>query len=409
MRRRLFFPLAAAAMLAGAVVTTAARAEPTEAISDGVVRIGLILDLYGPYAELTGAGSATAARMAVEDFGGEVLGKPIEILIADHGDNTDRAAAIARDWFGSGKVDAVLDVAGSSEALIVQAIGHTHDRIVSISAAGAVRLTNEACTSTSIHYATDTYAASHILVPAIVSSGGKSWFFVTVDYSYGYDLENDAAALVRAGGGTVLGSARHPLDAPDFIPYLARARESHAQVIALANAGNDTLNAISAAAKINMIPGPQHLEALSLRINGIDDIGLMATQGMMIAAPFYWDLNDQTRTWSKRFFARVDKMPNELQAGLYSSVLHYLNAVKAAGTDATGPVMKAMRDTPIHDFFATDGQIRADGLMVHDMHLFQVKAPGESKYPWDYLRLVATISGAKAFQPLSQSKCPLVR
>jgi branched-chain amino acid transport system substrate-binding protein len=180
-------------------------------------------------------------------------------------------------------------------------------------------------------------------------------------------------------------------------------------VIALANAGNDTLNAISAAAKMNMIPGPQRLEALSLRINGVNDIGLMATQGMMIAAPFYWDLNDQTRAWSKRFFARVDKMPNELQAGLYSSVLHYLNAIKAAGTDATGPVMKAMRDTPIHDFFATDGQIRADGLMVHDMHLFQVKAPGESKYPWDYLRLVATVPGAKAFQPLSQSKCPLVR
>jgi branched-chain amino acid transport system substrate-binding protein len=243
----------------------------------------------------------------------------------------------------------------------------------------------------------------------VVKAGGTSWFFITVDYSFGYDLEADTAAVVKAAGGTVLGHARHPLDAPDFISYVVQAQESGAKVIALANAGADTLNAIRAAAQRHIVPGKQQLVGLTLHANAIDRLGLPVAQGMMLAEPFYWDLDDQTRAWSKRFYDKVGKMPNAVQAGLYSSITHYLKAIQKTGTDATDPVMAAMRDMPIDDFFAHDGRIRADGLMVHDMHLFQVKTPAESKYAWDYLKLVATVPGAQAFQPLDESKCPLVR
>jgi branched-chain amino acid transport system substrate-binding protein len=405
MTHRFFLRLALAAFLA----LVGGMPAPAAQISDGVVKIGLLVDLHGPYAELTGKGSIAAAQIAVEEFGGTVLGAPIEVVSADHGDNSDRAAVIARDWFEHQKVDAVLDVAGSSEALRVQAIGHTRNKIVSISAAAAVRLTNEGCTSTSIHYTTDTYASAHVLVPGVVKAGGNTWFFITVDYSFGYDLEGDAAAVVTAEGGQVLGRARHPLNTPDFRSYLAQAQLSHAKVIALANGGSDMRNAIAQAALQRIVPGNQTLAALSLRLNGVDELGLDATQGMMLATPFYWDMNDATREWSKRFHARVGKMPNALQAGLYSSVRHYLKAVEKAGTDATEPVMQAMRDTPVDDMFAHGGHIRADGLMVHDMYLYTVKSPNESHYPWDYLKLVATIPGDKAFQPLGESKCPLVR
>src|SRR6185312_6260289 len=304
---------------------------------------------------------------------------------------------------------AIMDVAGSSEAILVQAVGKNRDKIVSLSAPAALRLTNESCSPTGIHYTYDTYSLAHTIVPAVVKAGGTSWFFITVDYSFGYDLEADTAAVVKAAGGTVLGHARHPLDAPDFISYVVQAQESGAKVIALANAGADTLNAIRAAAQRHIVPGKQQLVGLTLHANAIDRLGLPVAQGMMLAEPFYWDLDDRTRAWSKRFYDKVGKMPNAVQAGLYSSITHYLKAIQKTGTDATDPVMAAMRDMPVDDFFAHNGRIRADGLMVHDMHLFQVKTPAESKYAWDYLKLVATVPGAQAFQPLAESKCPLVR
>jgi branched-chain amino acid transport system substrate-binding protein len=291
----------------------------------------------------------------------------------------------------------------------VQAIGRSRDKIVSLSAPAASRLTAEACSPTGIHYTTDTYAIAHATVPPLVKAGGKTWYFITVDNSFGYDLEGNAAAAVKAAGGQVLGRALHPLDASDFFSYLAQAKESNANVIALADAGNDTMNAIKAAAAQHMIPGKQTIVALTLRTNAIDTLGLQTAQGMMLAEPFYWDLNDETRAWSKRFLTRVGQMPNSVQAGLYSSVLHYLKAVQKAGTDATEPVMAAMRALPIDDMFAHNGRIRADGVMVHDMYLFQVKTPAESHYPFDDLKLVATIPGSEAFLPLSQSKCPLVK
>jgi branched-chain amino acid transport system substrate-binding protein len=347
--------------------------------------------------------------MAVADFGGKVLGAPIEVVIADQKNSADRAAAIARDWFDHQHVDAIMDVSGSSEALIVQRIADIRGRIVMLSAPGAERLTNEACTATAVHYTFDTYSIAHTVGTALVERGAKSWFFITVDYSFGYDLENDTAEIVRDKGGEVLGHARHPLDTADFSSYLARAEQSHADVVALANGGADMSNAIKQAAQRRMIPGPQTFAGLSLRFTGVHALGLETTQGMVLSESFYWDLDEASRAWSKRFFAIVGKMPNSLQAGVYSATTHYLNAVQSTGTDATEPVMKAMRAMPIDDFFAHNGHIRADGVMVHDTHLFQVKAPAESKYPWDYFKLVATVPGDTAFAPLSRSKCPLVK
>jgi len=401
--------LGARLVVAGLLAGLLAGGAPAAEISDGVVKLGLILDLSGPYSENTGQGSATAAKMAVADFGGKVLGAPIELVVADHKNSADRAGAIARDWFDAQHVDAVMDVSGSSEALIVQRIGDTRGRIVLLSAPGAERLTNEACTPTAVHYVFDTYSIAHTVGTALIERGAKSWFFITVDYSFGYDLENDTAEIIRDKGGEVLGHARHPLNTADFSSYLARAQQSKAKVIALANGGDDMANAIKQAAQRGMIPGPQTFASLSLRLTGVHALGLETTQGMVLGESFYWDLDEPTRAWSKRFFALVGKMPNSLQAGLYSATTHYLKAVQSAGTDATEPVMKAMRAAPIDDFFAHDGHIRADGLMVHDTRLFQVKPPGESKYPWDYFKLVATVPGDVAFAPLSRSKCPLVK
>jgi branched-chain amino acid transport system substrate-binding protein len=382
---------------------------PATGVPDRTVKLGLILDMSGPYADLTGKGSQAAAEMAAADFGGTVLGAPIQIVVADHHNNADQAAAIARDWFDNQHVDAILDVTGSSEALIVQAIGNTRGKIVILNAPGANRLSEEGCTATSVHYTNDTYAIAHTLGRAIVANGGDTWFFITVDYSYGYDLEDETAAVVKANGGTVLGHARHPLGADDLSAYLLQAQQSHAKVIGLANGGTDTAKTVKQATALHMIPGPQTFAGLSMRLNQVHALGLATTQGMRLAAAFYWDLDDATRAWSKRFFDRVGAMPNELQAGLYSSTSHYLQAVAKTGTDAADPVMQAMHDAPINDFFVHNGRIRADGRMVHDMRLLRVKTPAESRYAWDYLQPVTTIPGDDAFKPLSQSRCPLLR
>jgi branched-chain amino acid transport system substrate-binding protein len=407
-RRQSWGAIAALVAALCAVPAGAQSPPPNPAISDGVVKIGLILDMSGTYSELTGQGSAAAAQMAVEDFGGKVLNAPIQVLVADHHNSADQAAAIARDWFDRQHLDAIVDVSGSSEALIVQAIGGTRDKIVILNAPGADRLTQEGCTPTSVHYTNNTYAIAHSLGRAIVANGGDTWFFITVDYSYGYDLEDETAAVVKANGGKVLGHARHPLNAPDFSAYLLQAQQSRARIVGLADGGSDTTNAIKRAATMGMIPGPQTFAGLSMRINQVHDLGLAATQGMLLAESFYWDTDDATRAWAKRFFDRVGMMPNSLQAGVYSSTMHYLQAIAAAGTDAADPVMQAMRAAPVDDFFAHDGHIRPDGLMVHDTHLYRVKTPAESKHPWDYLQLITTIPGSEAFPPLAQSKCPLV-
>ncbi len=388
---------------------TAPAPTVSQQISDGVVRLGFLLDMSGPYADVTGPGSAAAARMAVEDFGGTVLGAPVEVVVADHQNTPDIAATTARAWFDTGGVDAILDVAASATALAAADIARAKNKVIVFNGPGAVRLTNEACSPVSVHWAYDTYALANSTAQATVKAGGDSWFFVTADYAFGQDLERDASAVVKAQGGSVRGSVRVPLNTADFSSFLLQAQGSGAKVVGLANAGADTTNAIKQAAEFGLTQGGQKLAGLLVYISDVHSLGLKATQGMLLTEGFYWDLDDETRAWSKRYFERVGKMPNMSQAGVYSTVMHYLKAVRKAGTDETGPVMQAMRDTPVDDFYARGGRIREDGRMVHDMYLFEVKKPEESKGPWDLYRLVATVPGDKAFQPLAASRCPLVK
>ncbi|MCF4125652.1 ABC transporter substrate-binding protein [Methylobacterium sp. SyP6R] len=378
-------------------------------ISDGVVRLGFLLDMSGPYADVTGPGSAAAARMAVEDFGGTVLGAAIEVVVADHQNKPDIAAATARAWFDTGGVDAILDVAASATALAAADIAKAKNKVIVFNGPGSVRLTNEACSPVSVHWAYDTYALAHSTALATVKAGGDSWFFVTADYAFGQDLERDASAVVKANGGKVLGSVRAPLNNADFSSFLLQAQGSGAKVVGLANAGADTTNAIKQAAEFGLTQGGQKLAGLLVYISDVHSLGLKATQGMLLTEGFYWDLDDETRAWSKRYFERVGKMPNMSQAGVYSTVMHYLKAVRKAGTDETAPVMTAMREMPVDDFYARGGRIREDGRMIHDMYLFEVKKPEESTGPWDLYKRVATIPGDQAFQPLSASRCPLVK
>ncbi|MGF3025162.1 ABC transporter substrate-binding protein [Methylobacterium aquaticum] len=388
---------------------TAGTVSRAPRISDGVVRLGFLLDMSGLYADVTGPGSAAAARMAVEDVGGKVLGAPVEVVVADHQNKPDIAAATARAWFDTGGVDAILDVAASATALAAVDIAKAKNKVIVFNGPGAVRLTNEACSPVSVHWAYDTYALAKSTAQATVTAGGDSWFFVTADYAFGQDLERDASAVVKANGGKVLGSVRAPLNTADFSSFLLQAQGSGAKVVGLANAGADTTNAIKQAAEFGLTGGGQTLAGLLVYISDVHGLGLKATQGMLLTEGFYWDLNDETRAWSKRYFARVGKMPNMSQAGVYSTVMHYLKAVERAGTDETQAVMAAMREMPVDDFYARGGRIREDGRMIHDMYLFRVKTPDESKGPWDLYTLVATIPGEQAFQPLSASRCPLVK
>jgi branched-chain amino acid transport system substrate-binding protein len=348
--------------------------------------------------------------MAVEDFGGKVLGKPIEVIAADHQNKSDVAAGKAREWFDAQKVDMINDLVTSSTALAVVEIAKQKNRIAIVNGAGATRLTNESCTPNSIHYSWDTYALANGTAKAVVKQGGDSWYFVTADYAFGHSLEKDSSEVIKANGGRVLGSAKHPLSASDFSAFLLQAQSSGAKIIGLANAGGDAVNAIKAANEFGVgKSGKQHLASLLLTINDIHSLGLNVAQGLYGTEAFYWDLNDETRAWSKRFAAKMKKMPNMIHAGVYSSTMHYLKAVQATGTDEADAVMKKMKQMPINDFFAKNGKIREDGRMVHDMYLVQVKRSSESKGPWDYYNVKAVIPGDQAYQPLSRSTCPLVK
>ena len=407
MKSRLLFALSALFTL---VVTTAqAQTKPAAGkFSDGVVRIGLILDMASLYADITGEGSATAARMAVEDFGGKVHGVPIEVLIADHQNKADVAGAKAREWFDTQQVDMIADVAASATALAALEVAKQKNRIIMFSGPASNRLSNENCSAVSVHYAYDTYALAAGTGKGVIKTGGDTWFFLTADYAFGHSLEKDVSDVVRASGGKILGSVRHPLNTQDFSSFLLQAQASKAKIIGLANAGGDTINAIKAANEFG-INKTQSLAGLLVFINDVHSLTLNTTQGMLLTEAYYWDLNDDTRKWARRFFEKMKKMPNMVQAGVYSSVTHYLKAVQAAGTDETAAVMAKMKATPINDFFARNGRIREDGRMVKEMYLFEVKKPSESKYPWDYYKLKATIPADEAFLPLAKSSCPLVK
>jgi branched-chain amino acid transport system substrate-binding protein len=332
------------------------------------------------------------------------------VVYADHFNKADVAANKAREWFDTNQVDAILDVAASAPALAVVEIAKSHNRIAVFNGPGAAALTNEKCTPVTVHYTYDTYALANVTGRAVVENGGDTWFFLTADYAFGHALEKNVTDVVLAHGGKVLGSASHPLNTTDFASYLITAQGSGAKIIGLANAGGDTINSIKAAKEFGITTaGKQHLAGLLVFINDVHSLGLATTQGLLLTAGFYWDLNPDTRAWSKRFFDRAKKMPNMSQAGAYSTTMHYLKAVQAAGTDETSAVMAKMKSMPIDDFFARNGRIRADGRMVHDMYLFQVKKPEESKGPWDYYTLKKTVPGDQAFTPLEKSACPLVK
>jgi branched-chain amino acid transport system substrate-binding protein len=373
------------------------------------LKLGGILDMSSLYADITGAGSETAAKMAAEDFGGEVLGRKIEIVAADHLNKADLAANIARDMIDNQGVEMIWDVAASATALAAGEIAKARNKIVIFNGPGSIRLSNEACGPYTVHYVFDTFAQANVTGLAAVKQGLDSWFFLTADYAFGQDLEKDTTNVVLKHGGKVLGSVRHPLNTSDFSSFLLQAQSSKAKVIGLANAGGDTVNAIKQAAEFGIMKGGQKLSPLLAFVTDIDSIGLETAQGLLLAEAFYWDLNDDTRAFSKRFMERVKRVPTSAQAGVYSSVTHYLKAVKAAGTTDSAAVMKVMKETPINDMFAKGGRIRDDGRMVHDMYLFEVKKPQESKGRWDDYKLLATIPGNEAFQSLEASRCPLVK
>ncbi|MDB5565327.1 MAG: transporter permease [Tardiphaga sp.] len=374
------------------------------------LKLGAILDMSGLYADITGPGSETAAKMAAEDFGGEVLGRKIEIIAADHLNKADLSANIARDMLDNQGVEAIIDVAASATALAASEIARARGKIIMFNGPGSIRLSNEACGPYTVHYVFDTFAQANVTGLATVKAGLDSWFFLTADYAFGQDLERDTTAVVLKSGGKVLGGVKHPLNTSDFSSFLLQAQSSKAKVVGLANAGGDTINAIKQAAEFGLTKsGGQKLSPLLAFVTDIDSVGLETAQGLILAEAFYWDLNDETRAFTKRFQERTKRVPTSAQAGVYSSVTHYLKAVKAAGTTDAAPVMKIMKDTPINDMFAKNGRIREDGRMVHDMYLFEVKKPSESKGRWDDYKLLATVPGDQAFQPLEASRCPLVK
>jgi branched-chain amino acid transport system substrate-binding protein len=396
---------AAAQVAALALLAGTAQAQ----VSDGVVKIGVLTDLSGTYSDLAGKGAVLATKMAIDDFvAAEKPGFKVELVSADHQNKGDIAANKAREWFERDKVDVASELVTTSVALAVQKIAKDKNRIVLMSGPGSTAITNESCNDVSVHWTYDTYALANGTAKAVTQAGGKKWFFLTADYAFGHALEKDASDVVKANGGEVMGAVRHPFPGNDFSSYLLKAQSSGAQVIGLANAGGDTINSIKQAAEFGITP-KQSLAGLLVFITDVHSLGLKNTQNMYLTEGFYWDLNNETRAWSKRFFDQHKRMPTMVQAGQYSSTMHYLKAVKATGTDDTAKVMAQMKKTPINDFFAKNGKIRDDGRMVHDMYLLQVKKPAESKTPWDYYHVKATIPAAEAFQPLSASRCALIK
>jgi len=405
LERKLLGRLASGALIS--LCVGAASAQQGK-ISDGLVKIGVLTDMSGLYSDLGGKGSAIAAQMAVDDFGGKVLGAPIQVISADHQNKADVGAGKAREWFEAEKVDMITDLLNSGVGIAVAKVAEQQKRIAINVGAATTRLTNEDCTPYSIHYAYDTYALANGTGKAIVKQGGDSWFFLTADYAFGHSLEKDTADVVKANGGKVLGQVRHPLNASDFSSFLLQAQSSKAKIVGLANAGGDTINSIKAANEFGITKN-QSLAGLLVFITDVHSLGLQTAQGMLFTEGFYWDFDDETRKFGKRFFDKAKKMPSMIHAGVYSATMNYLKAIQAAGTDDADAVMAKLKSTPINDFFAKNGKIRVDGRMVHDMYLVQVKKPSESKYPWDYYIVKATIPAEEAFQPLSKSTCRLVK
>ncbi|VVE54741.1 ABC transporter permease [Pandoraea iniqua] len=380
-------------------------------LPDRPVKVGVLTDMSGTYSAMGGAGSVVAAQMAIDDcLAAECKGMKIDLVSADNQNKADVAANKAREWFDRDNVDAVADLTNSAAALAVQKIAMDKQRIALFSGPATTRLTNEDCSPTGFHWMFDTYSQSAATARAMVKNGGKTWYFITVDYAFGHSLEKDAADNVKALGGTVVGQSRHPLNASDYASFLLSAQSSKAEVVALANGGQDTVNALKQAREFGIVQRGQKLAALLVFLSDVHALGLNTAQGLMFTDGFYWDFDDASRTWSARFQKKYkDLKPTMVQAGVYSSVLHYLRAVAATKSVDAKVVAQKMREMPIRDPIMHNASIRPDGRVIHDMYLFRVKAPSESKGPWDYYSTVATVPATEAFQPLSKSTCPLVK
>lgn len=392
--------IAAAACAIGFSLPAAAQ------VSGDTIKIGLITDMSGVYSDIDGAGGAEAVKMAIADLGGNINGKKVEFITADHQNKADIAASKAREWFDQQGVDVLLGGTNSGASLAMAKVAAEKKKVFIAIGAGSARLTNEECSPYTVHYAYDTVALARGTGGAIVKQGGKSWFFLTADYAFGASLEKDTADVVKKNGGTVVGSVKHPLSASDFSSFLLQAQNSKAQILGLANAGGDAINSIKAASEFG-INKKMKLAGLLMFINDVHTLGLNMTQGMYLTDGWYWDMNPDTRAWAKRYFGKMKKMPSMLQAADYSATVNYLNAVKTLKTDDADKVMAYLKQTKINDMFAKNGFIRPDGRMVHDMYLMEVKKPAESKYPWDYYKVVQTIPGDQAYATKEETKCAL--
>jgi branched-chain amino acid transport system substrate-binding protein len=404
MKAKFILAAAAAAVLGLANAGAHAQGAPKP------IKIGVMNDMSSVYSYLGGMGSVAAANMAVKDFGGKVLGRPIEVIYADHQNKPDIGAGIARQWFDEQGVDAIVDLPTSSVAIAVQQVAKDKGKVTLISNGGSSELTGKFCSPTGVHWTYDTYAMAHGTGSAVVKQGGTSWFFLTADYAFGHALQDDTAAVVKAAGGTVVGSVNVPLNNSDFSSFLLQAQQSKAKVIGLANAGGDTVNSIKQASEFGIVAGGQRLAGLLVFIMDVDSLGLKTAQGLLLTEAYYWDQNDATRAFAKRFEAAYNgKVPTSGQAGVYGAVSHYLKAMQAAGTDDALKVVAKMREIPINDFMTKNGHLREDGRVMRDMYLFEVKKPDESKYPYDYYKQLAVIPADQAYRPLSESECPLVK
>jgi len=395
-------------ILAGIFMAALSSPPALAQISDDVVKIGVLTDMNGPAATATGQGSVTAAQMAVDDFGGKVLDKPIRVIVGDHQDKPDIGSAIARRWYDTEQVDLVVDVPVSAVGLAVQNIANEKKRLFIAHSTGTADFHGKFCSPYAIQWVFDTRALAVGTAQEVVKRGGDSWFFITDDYAFGHSLERDASGVIVKNGGKVLGSVRLPFATPDVSSFILQAQASKAKIVGIAGGPPNNMNEIKTAGEFGLLKGGQQMAGLLVLITDIDGLGLPAAQGLLLTTSFYWDMDDKTREWSKRYFAKMNRMPTMWQAGVYSSVMAYLNAIKEAGTDDPLKVAAKMREKPIEDFFSRNGKLREDNLMVHDLWLVQVKKPEESKYPWDYYQILAKIPGEEAFGP-PNPECSLVK
>ncbi|MEQ5801065.1 ABC transporter substrate-binding protein [Halomonas sp. H10-9-1] len=392
------------ALATATLMATGAQAQ----MSDDAVRIGYLADMSGTYRDLAGPGGLAALEMAIEDFGGEVNGAPIEVFSADDRNSADVGANTVREWFDTRNVDLVAGLVASSVSIAATKVIEENDGLGIVSGSAASSVTNEHCTPNHIHWVYDTYPLANGTAKAVVEQGGDTWFMLTADYAFGHALEGDVTKVVEENGGEIVGGVRHPFPTSDFSSYILQAQGSGAKIVGLANAGADTVNAITTASQFGLTQSGQQLAGLLIFLNDVHSMGLEDTQNLLLTTGWYWDMDDQSREWAERYFERVGRMPTMVQAGIYSSTMHYLETVAEEGTDNPEAIRAAMAERPVEDFFARNGRIREDGRMVHDMYLARVKTPEESEGEWDVYEILATIPAEEAYRPLSESQCELV-